>query len=158
MLGIVSLYLLSTRQIMIMWLSLQIIKQGLSLFTLDCSLSTNKNKMTILLVYTTIICKEEIYRLSFFTGKDIDLHCQSFPLILSYSVKMRGLRWGSSFKGRMNTGYKNWWLKKQSLKFKPRISPTVSMPQISSKSSSTTQPVCGLDLFLIPRDVLNYRR
>lgn len=55
--------------------------------------------MTSLLVYTTIICKEEIiYKLSFsttfkmsaqfslslyFTEKDIHLHYQSFPLILS---------------------------------------------------------------------------
>lgn len=47
--------------------------------------------MTILPVYTTITCKEEIYKLTSFTafktsarfffctGKDIDLHCQSLP-------------------------------------------------------------------------------
>lgn len=83
--------LLSTRLIMRTWLRLQI-NLGLSLVTLDCLPSTNKNKMmTILLVCTTIICKKEIYKLTFFTafkisarfffctGKDIDLHCQSFP-------------------------------------------------------------------------------
>lgn len=58
--------------------------------------------MTILLVYTTIICKEEIYKLTFFTAfkisdfssvqEDIDLHCQSFPLIPVKLSQNEGLR------------------------------------------------------------------
>lgn len=101
MLGMISLYLclLSSGLIVIMWLSLQIIKQALSLITLDCLPSTNKNKFWWLVcLNTTIICKEIIYKFSisttfkmsarfsfllYCTEKDIDLHCQLFPLILS---------------------------------------------------------------------------
>lgn len=158
---------------MITWFSLQIVKQGLSLIILDHSPSTNKNKMmTLLLVYTTIICKGETCKISFFITFQMSArfffllykkrHWSTLPVIPFNPVR---LGQNEGLKVRMIIFQEfsehciriDGW-KAKSLRFKSRILPTISMPQISSKSSSTIQSVWGLDLFLIPRDVLNCRR
>lgn len=157
---------------MITWFSLQIVKQGPSLVILDHLPSTNKNKMmTILFVYTTIICKGETCKIRFFITFQMSArfffllykkYWSTLPVIPFNPVR---LSQNEELKVRMIIFQEfnehciriDGWEAK-SLRFKSRILPTISMPQISSKSSSTIQSIWGLDVFLIPRDVLNCRR